>query len=309
MRYLFIINPIAGKGKGLIYIDKIQQYFKDKDEDFKIELTQHKNHAQEIARDYSQREDYHIFAIGGDGTINEVLNGIIGSNSILSIIPCGTGNDFVKTLYQDFAIENYISQLTEGHSTYIDIAKVNNRHYLNISSVGFDAEVAYNVEKFKRIKFLPGSITYLFSVLYTAFKFKALNLNIHLDGNIINQKTFLLACSNGKCYGGGFFITPEASIFDGKLDVCNIRKVSLIKLLTSIGKALKGNIKNIKEVSYSNCKKVIVSSDKDFSLNVDGELLRTNHAEFQVIPNGIKVMLPLENTVPIPMQIKESSNF
>ncbi|MEG0771731.1 diacylglycerol kinase family protein [Clostridium sp.] len=309
MRYLFIINPIAGNGKGLTYIDKIQDYFKDKSEEFKIELTEYKNHAEEIAREYSCRNDYHIFAVGGDGTINEVLNGLIGTNSILSIIPCGTGNDFVKTLYQDFDIENYISKLVEGCSTYIDLAKVNNRYYLNISSVGFDAEVAYNVTKFKHIKFLPGSISYLLSVLYTAFKFRALDLEIHLDSKVINQKTFLLASSNGKCYGGGFFITPEASIFDGKLDICNIKEVSLFKLLTSIGKALKGDIKHIKEVSYSKCEKVIISSSNEFTLNVDGELLRTNHADFKIIPKGIKVMLPSDATVPIQAQIQESVNF
>jgi diacylglycerol kinase (ATP) len=309
MRYLFIINPKAGSGRGLNYINKIQEYFKDKSEEFKIELTEYKNHAQEIAREYSCRKDYHIFAIGGDGTINEVLNGVIGTNSILSIIPCGTGNDFVKTLYQDFTIDNYVSKLVEGTATYIDLAKVNNRYYLNISSVGFDAEVAYNVTKFKSIKFLPGSICYLLSVLYTAFKFRPLDLEIHLDNKVINQQTFLLASSNGKCYGGGFFITPEASIFDGRLDICNIKKITLFKLLTSIGKALKGDIKHIKEVSYSKCEEVIISSSNEFTLNVDGELLRTNHADFKIIPKGIKVMLPCDTSATIPTQLQDSVNF
>ena len=292
MTYLFIINPIAGKGRGLKYINKIEDYFKDKDGEFIIKLTEYKNHAKEIAKEYSSKEDYHIFAIGGDGTVNEVLNGIIGTNSTLSIIPCGTGNDFVKTLYNNIEIHNYIEELSLGISSYIDIAKVNDSYYLNISSVGFDAEVVYNARKFKYNRFMPSSLAYLAGVLYTAFLFKAIPLNIQVDDLSINQKTFLLTASNGKCYGGGIFITPEASITDGELDICSISKVSICKLLTSINKAIKGNIKDIKEVSYYKGKKVLVSSEKEFSLNLDGELLRTKKAEFEIIPNGIKIMLP-----------------
>jgi diacylglycerol kinase (ATP) len=309
MRYLFIINPIAGNGKGLKYISKIQEYFNDKDAEFKIEVTQHKNHGCEIAKEYSHNNDCHIFAIGGDGTINEVLNGIVGTNSILSIIPCGTGNDFVKTLYGSYFIEDYVTTLIEGISTSIDLAKVNDRYYLNIASVGFDSEVAYNVTKFKGLKFLPGIICYLLSVLYTAFKFRAIDLEIYIDNKVEKQKTFLLAAANGKCYGGGIFITPEATIFDGKLDICNIKRVSVLKLLTSIGKAIKGDIKHIKEVSYSKCNKAIVTSSTEFTLNIDGELLKTNHAEFQIIPRGIQMMLPLDAIVYSPMHSKESVNF
>lgn len=293
MTYLFIINPIAGKGKGLKYINKIEDYFKDKDDEFIIKLTEYKNHAKEIAKEYSSKADYHVFAIGGDGTVNEVLNGIIGTNSTLSIIPCGTGNDFVKTLYHNQEIDDYIEKLSLGQSTYIDIAKVNDSYYLNISSVGFDAEVVYNTKKFKYNRFMPSSLAYLAGVLYTAFIFKAIPLNIKVDNLTICQKTFLLTASNGKCYGGGIFITPEASITDGELDICSISKVSICKLLMSIGKAIKGNIKDIKEVTYYKGKKVLVTSEKEFSLNLDGELLRTMKAEFEIIPKGIKIMLPI----------------
>jgi diacylglycerol kinase (ATP) len=309
MRYLFIINPIAGNGKGLKYISKIQHYFKDRTEEFNIELTQYKNHGEEIAKKYADSNNYHIFAIGGDGTINEVLNGMAGTNSILSIIPCGTGNDFIKTLYGNCVIEDYIANLIEGNTIYVDLAKVNSRYYLNIASVGFDSEVAYNVSKFKRLRFLPGIIAYLFSVLYTAFKFRAIDLEIEINNKVVKQKTFLLAAANGKCYGGGFFIAPEASLFDEKLDICNIKKVTFLKLLTSIKKAINGDIKHIKEVSYSKCKRVMVTSPKEFTLNVDGELLKTNRAEFEIFSKGIQVMMPRSSAVNMPSYSKESVNF
>lgn len=297
MEYLFIINPTAGKGRGLKYISIVEEYFKDKPEKYIIKLTEYKDHAKEIAKYYSCQKDYHIFAVGGDGTVNEVLNGMIGSNSTLSIIPCGTGNDFVKTLYSNSSLNNSIENHIYGNSSYIDIGKVNDRYYLNISSVGFDAEVVFNARKFKYTKMIPSSFAYLAGVIYTAFKFDSLELNIQIDDLNIKQNTFLLAVSNGKCYGGGIIITPEANITDGKFDICNIRKVGILTILLSIGKALKGNLKVIKEVSYHKGKTIIVSSEKDFSLNVDGELLRTNYAKFQVISEGIKVMLPTECSV------------
>lgn len=295
MKYLFIINPVAGKGRGLEYISKIEEYFKDKNIEFHIKLTQYKNHGEQITRDYCSQDTYHVFAIGGDGTVNEVLNGLIGTNSLLSIIPCGTGNDFVKTLYGDLTVDNYLHLLINGKLCSVDLASVNHRYYLNISSVGFDAEVAYNARKFKYNKFFPNSLSYLTSVFYTAFRFKSMDLQILVDNTHITQKTFLLAVSNGKCYGGGIYITPDANIFDGNLDICSIEKVTILKLLLSIKKAFDGNIKDIKQVSYHNCKKAIISSPMDFALNVDGELLRTNHAEFNIIPNGLKVMLPQES--------------
>lgn len=295
MKYLFIINPVAGKGRGLEYISKIEEYFKNKDAEFHIKLTQYKDHGEEIVKEFCSNGIYHVFAIGGDGTVNEVLNGLVGTSSFLSIIPCGTGNDFVKTLYENVKLEDYLHSLINGISCSIDLASVNGRYYLNISSVGFDAEVAYNARKFKYNKYFPNSLSYLTSIFYTAFNFKSMDLKILVDNNHITQKTFLFAVSNGKCYGGGVFITPEANIIDGNLDICSVKKVTILKLLMSLKKAFDGNIKDIKEVSYHNCKKAIISSPKEFALNVDGELLRTNHAEFSVIHKGLNVILPQES--------------
>lgn len=309
MKYLFIINPTAGKGRGLKYISIVEEYFKDKPEEYIIKLTEYKDHAKEIANYYSSKNDYHIFAVGGDGTVNEVLNGMVGSNSTLSIIPCGTGNDFVKTLYSNSNLNNSIENHIYGNSSYIDIGKVNDRYYLNIASVGFDAEVVFNARKFKNLKVIPSGFAYLAGVIYTAFKFNSLELNIQIDDLNMKQNTFLLAVSNGKCYGGGIIITPEANITDGKFDICNVRKVGVLKILLSIGKALKGNLKVIKEVSYRKGKTILVSSKKDFSLNVDGELLRTNYAKFQVISEGIKVMLPTECPVASKMYAEDAVDF
>ena len=292
MKNLFIINPVAGKGRSLEYIDKIKNYFDDLQEEYIIEITEYKDHAIKIAKEYTSKDTYRVFAVGGDGTINEVLNGLIGSDSVLCVIPTGTGNDFVRTLYKDKEIEDVLDSLISGQEHYIDLAKSNDRYFINIASVGFDAEVVYNARMFKNRRFIPSSFAYILSVIYTAFNFKSINMTIKIGEQYIKESTFLLAACNGKCYGGGVMIAPKADMKDGLLDICVIRRPGLFTLLKSIPKALKGELEDIEEVNYYSGKKIIVEGDREFILNADGELFRQTQAEFELIENGMKVVIP-----------------
>lgn len=292
MKNLFIINPVAGKGRSLEYIDKIKNYFDDLQEEYIIEITEYKDHAIEIAKEYTSKDTYRVFAVGGDGTINEVLNGLIGSDSVLCVIPTGTGNDFVRTLYKDKEIEDILDSLISGQEHYIDLAKSNDRYFINIASVGFDAEVVYNARMFKNRRFIPSSFAYILSVIYTAFNFKSINMTIKIGEQYIKESTFLLAACNGKCYGGGVMIAPKADMKDGLLDICVIRRPGLFTLLKSIPKALKGELEDIEEVNYYSGKKIIVEGDREFILNADGELFKQTQAEFELIENGMKVVIP-----------------
>ncbi|WP_461612814.1 diacylglycerol/lipid kinase family protein [Clostridium sp. Marseille-QA1073] len=292
MKNLFIINPVAGKGRSLEYIDKIKNYFDVLQEEYIIEITEYKDHAIEIAKEYTSKDTYRVFAVGGDGTINEVLNGLIGSDSVLCVIPTGTGNDFVRTLYKDKEFEDVLDSLISGQEHYIDLAKSNDRYFINIASVGFDAEVVYNARMFKNRRFIPSSFAYILSVIYTAFNFKSINMSIKIGEQYIKESTFLLAACNGKCYGGGIMIAPKADMKDGLLDICVIRRPGLFTLLKSIPKALKGELEGIEEVNYYSGKKIIVEGDREFILNADGELFRQTQAEFELIENGMKVVIP-----------------
>ncbi|WP_291583591.1 diacylglycerol/lipid kinase family protein [Clostridium sp. UBA6640] len=293
MKNLFIINPIAGKGRSLEYIDKIKEYFDDLQEEYIIEITEYKNHAIEIAKEYTSKGTYRVFAVGGDGTINEVLNGLIGSDSVLCVIPTGTGNDFVRTLYKNKDFEDILDSLISGQEHYIDLAKSNDRYFINIASVGFDAEVVYNARMFKNRRFIPSSFAYILSIIYTAFNFKSINMSIKIGEQYIKESTFLLAACNGKCYGGGVMIAPKADMKDGLLDICIVKRPNLFTILKSIPKALKGDLENIEEVNYYYGKKITVKGDREFILNADGELFRQTEAEFELIENGMKVIVPL----------------
>lgn len=292
MKNLFIINPIAGKGRALNYIDSIKNYFKNSQEEYIIEITKYKNHGTEIAKDYTSKDDYRVFALGGDGTINEVLNGMYNSNSTLCVIPNGTGNDFARTLYKEYNLENILHSLINGQELFIDIAKCNNRYFLNIASVGFDAKVVNNAKLFKKKKFIPNSLSYIISLFYTTFGFSPMNVKIEFDNNIIEDSILLLAACNGKFYGGGIPIAPKANITDGFFDLCLVKSAPFLRLITKIPKSLKGDLSNIEEVNFYNSEKVYIKSEEDLTINIDGEIFFNREVQFEIIKNGLKVMIP-----------------
>lgn len=291
MKHLFIINPEAGKGKAIGYVQSIKKIFHDMKDEYYIEVTEYPGHATQIVRKYTSKEDYRVYAIGGDGTLNEVLNGIIGSSSTLAVIPAGSGNDFVKSITSEEE-EDILLKTINGKEKYMDLGKVNNRYFINISSVGFDSEVVYNAKTMKKIKYISGSTAYIMGIIKTLFSFKPIHAEVTIDGMKLNREILLAAIANGKCYGGGIKITPEASVFDGIFDICLIEKVSKLKIFFLFPQVIKGKHENIKEVKFYKAKKVSIKSSTDFVLNIDGELIKEKNIDFDIIHNGIKVIVP-----------------
>ena len=292
MKHLFIVNPVAGKGKTLPIIAEIKEAFKGINEEYIIEVTERPGHATEIVKKYVKMEDYRVYSVGGDGTLNEVLNGIVNSKSSLAIIPSGTGNDFIKSICKDLNKSDLLHRTINGKEEFIDLAKVNDRYFINISSVGFDAEVVYNTVELKKLPFVKGSFSYVLGILLTLFSFKSCNINIKIDENEINANTTLIAIANGKYYGGGMMIAPMAIINDGILDVCLIKKVNKIKLLALLPTLIKGSHEEIKEVSFHRGKRISIVSKDDIALNIDGEVCKVKEVIFEVIHNGIEIVIP-----------------
>lgn len=291
MKHLFIINPEAGKGKAITYMESIKNIFKNIDDEYHIEVTEHPGHATEIVKEYTSKENYRVYAIGGDGTLNEVLNGLIGSDSSLAVIPAGSGNDFVKNIISA-GEEEILLKTINGEEKYMDLGKVNQRYFINISSVGFDSEVVYNARDMKKIKFISGSTAYIIGILKALFTFKPIHAEVIIDDMKFNRDILLAAVANGSCYGGGIKIAPEASIFDGIFEICLIDKVPKLKIFFLFPQVIKGKHKNIKEVKFYKAKKISINSSKEFVINIDGELIKDKHIDFEIIHHGIKVVMP-----------------
>lgn len=292
MKHLFIINPVAGKGKALKLIPDIERVFKNHPEDYIIEITERPGHATEIVRSYVEKEIYRVYSMGGDGTLNEVLNGMAGSRSILGVIPCGSGNDFIKSIDNGRDIYEIIERTIQGKERLIDLAKVNGRYFANISSMGFDGEVVYNTSRFKKLPAVSGRMAYILGVFYSLIRCKNYHLNISIDGEHIETESLLTAIANGRYYGGGMMPAPEAVLDDGLLDVCLIKKVNRLKLLRFFPKFIKGTHGSIEEVSFYKGRRIEVKCNEDIFLNLDGEVSRVREAVFEVIPQGICIVMP-----------------
>lgn len=292
MKHVFVVNPAAGKGKALGRIPDIKRIFAGNPDDYCIEITQRPGHATEIAAKYAENQKCRIYSVGGDGTLNEVVNGMAGSGSSLGIIPCGSGNDFIRSIFQDFKRTDLLDKTIKGKEKPIDIARINDRYFINISSAGFDAEVVYNTRNIKRIPGIGGSLAYILGILITVFKFTGNDLRIDIDGKQTEGKVLLAAIANGRYYGGGMLPAPEAKIDDGMLDICIVKPVSKAKILMLFPKLIKGTHGSINEVSFNKGRRIEIRSKNELSINIDGEVIRGDKAVFEIIPKGVNIIIP-----------------
>lgn len=299
MKALFIVNPVAGKGKSLEFIKSFEPVIRQKI-DYVIEVTTEKGEATEIVRRYTAKEDYIVFAVGGDGTVNEVLNGLVGTSSQLAIIPTGSGNDFVRSIYGKYALSDLLPELLDGINEKIDILQIDEKYFLNIASVGLDADVVYNASYYKKKKFIKGDMAYLISLIKTIFGSKRTKAQIKLDGKeVCREKILLLTMANGEFYGGGIHMMPQAVVNDGIADICLVRDIKLTKILFGLPKLFKAKHGDIDEVEMYRATEVEIEAPEGCRLNIDGEISSAHKVKMHMVPKGISMRLPVRNLVPM----------
>ena len=247
MKHIFIINPAAG-AKDISKPLSKQIHSLLPEEDFVIHITTGKNDARDFVQEYltqHTKESVRVYSCGGDGTLNEVLNGLVGfSNASLACYPSGSGNDFVKNFpnMNDFLD---LESLIKAETKEIDIIQFNGRYAINICNLGFDGEVGYNFMRFKKIPKIKGPTAYNLAVFWGLLSKMKHMVTVHVDGQLFHQGYILLsAIANGRCYGGGYYCAPRANVTDGLLDKLKVLVVEwLAKHINEDDKAF---IKNIK---------------------------------------------------------------
>lgn len=272
MELLFIINPTAGGGRSKGIIPIIEREMNRRNIDYKIIITQEPREATKIAEDNAEKFSV-IVAVGGDGTVNEVAKGLISKRKgILGVIPCGTGNDLAKGIDIPLNIEEALEILIRRNTKKIDLGKINGYSFLNIASIGFDAEVVISTNKIKtKIK---NSISYILGILVTLLRFKSKEASLIIDGQDYKRKLVLLAVGNGPCYGGGLEILPMAIMDDGYFHVCIVRDISNLKLLMLFPSIFKGkHISYNRYVEIYKAKEIILKNNQSLNLNIDGEIM------------------------------------
>lgn len=276
MKYIFIVNPESAKGNAMKIIGNIEKVCKQEHIEYEVCYTLAQGDATRLAQSYKDDENI-IYAVGGDGTLSEVLNGVVGTKNKIGIIPAGSGNDFYRT----------VKELAKAEIES-DVGVVNGKYFLNIACVGIDAEVANNVPLMKK-KNVKVKNLYTASILYTFthFKFK----QIHFKSQEKDEKgnfTILSIC-NGRYYGGGYNISPKASLEDNYFDVYYINKLRLPSIINLLLKLKKGKLEQDKRTNHFKTNNITVTSEESIRFNVDGETIENTKFEIKIIPKAIKI--------------------
>jgi YegS/Rv2252/BmrU family lipid kinase len=272
-------------------------------DDFRFDLvyTREPGEAQMIASTASSDV---IVAVGGDGTVNEVVNGIGDSRKTLAIIPAGSGNDVIKSLGIPRRIKEALEVLRSGVVRLVDTAVIEcslgdgkghtdlRRLFLNGAGMGFDASVARRVASIRRLR---GTLLYLTAVFQTLKEYSSPDVSIRIDGvTQLGGNKLLVAVGNGVCAGGGFYLTPKASMHDGALDLCCIPALKVGRILGIIPRVLRGTHTTLPGVDYFQGKTFVVSSSAGFAIHADGEIIAdvSHEVSFQVRPSSLGVLVP-----------------
>lgn len=288
LKIKLILNPAAGREKVKKVIPIIKEIFKDRKVDFDMDVTQRPGEATYLSREASRNNFEIIMAVGGDGTVNEVVNGMMESSSVLGVIPLGLGNDFAKAIGIPSKLEEACQVLFNGAAKEIDVGRINNRYFVNGLGIGFDAQVA--LESRKISWFFSLNWIYLYAALRILFRYKAPLVKININNTILDKKVLLIAIGNGKSSGGQFLLTPEAELDDGLMDVCIIDDVRRLKLLIHLPKALKGTHTRLPYVTTLKTNRLTIHSSSSLLAHVDGEILESRNYQIEILPKRLRVI-------------------
>ncbi len=310
MKHLFIVNPAAGKGKG---IDKLIRRIDTASHKFQVEseihITTRIGDAEKFVRAYCNEMDsgeyLRAYACGGDGTLNEVVSGLYGfERAEAACVPIGSGNDFARNFDGRDPLD--IEAQINGTAQPVDLLKYTEQrdcdpktgYCINMFNIGFDSDVAFRVGELKKIPFITGPMAYLVGTFSSLAKKKSIKLKaIFDDGKVHDGPVLQIDIGNGCYYGGGIKAVPGASLKDGLLDVSIVEDVSMLRFLSLFPKYKKGThlaAKGIEEiVTYKQCKSLVIEPDSEtMRICTDGEISVTGPLRIEIVPSGILFSVP-----------------
>jgi len=295
-----IVNPVAGAYSTRRKWPHISTRLRDIGLSFDHEYTEGVGHATEIARAAANEGYQNIVAVGGDGTVHEVANGILSSNSTeipLGVISTGTGSDFIRSVGLPRNYNSACSRLISQRRLVIDVGVVEyqckgqtlRRFFVNAAGVGFDASVVETTERFP--KYLGGTIPYLTGLIRTLFGYRNKSVVLRVGNKVEAIRVLSVVISNGSYFGGGMHVAPEAKLNDNLLDVVVLGDVDKFDLLKSLPMLYKGTHGKHPKVSMRKASTITVESAERVLVHADGELLGTCPASFWLMPAALSIVV------------------
>lgn len=295
MQVLVILNSKHRLSKDVkTFLDQIEA-----DDALQVTLkkTRRKKHAKKLAKKHGAEKDA-VIGIGGDGTFHEMVNGIMkeGHLTNLGFIPNGTGNDYVK-MYKAFSPDDFVERLRSGVYIEVDLGhlkrKKKERYFINIAGVGLDGKVIQLVERSAE-KGRSGRLSYANAILRAFFTFRKPHLHVQGDDFEYRGPVMLLAMCNGRVFGDGLIIGPQASLTSGKMNITLLGKITLLDYLLNMKKLKRGEVINHKQVFYYETSSLRVDRiSSEVPGEADGEVLKMSSFQLEVLPGAMRVINPL----------------
>ena len=301
MRTLFIVNPAAGHGRAGGRWDKARELAKGIFPGLELVRTEKPGHGRELARQATADGVGLIVAVGGDGTVGEVVDGFLAvpsqvrHDTVLATFPAGSGCDFANHMGVPREPEAWAKFIAEGKRRRLDAGRATfraadgaprSRHFLNVAALGLAGEVALSVAA--RGKFLGGTLTYLVEGAMSVLTAKAKSMRLTVDGVAEPAARYhLVAAANTSTFGGGMRLAPQADAEDGLLDLLTIADMPRPKLLTLLPKAYSGGHVGLPGVVLRRARRVEIHSDEPLPLNIDGDADGSSPVVFEVLPKAI----------------------
>ncbi len=286
---VFIVNPRAGVEREKEIMRAIEANIDHSRYAYEIQHTEYARHGTELARKAAENGAFAVVAVGGDGSVNDVAQGLLGTNTVLAIIPKGSGNGMARTMKIPLDVNEAMKVINNGFVVNMDVAFANDRPFISNAGVAFDALISKKFAKSLR----RGLAVYSYLVTKYMWLYKPWSFDITIDGKAIKEKVFMINVANGQQFGYNFKIAPKADYTDGVLDLVIIR--SFPKILGGLIalRAMNGTINGSPYVTHLTGKEITISHPDLKLMQTDGDAHACeNHIKFTVKPGAQKVIVP-----------------
>ncbi len=276
-----ILNPISGGGRARKLRPRIERALWDRGVEFEVTETEGQGHAVSLARTWAPADVDVLVAVGGDGTAHEVANGILAAARdgveppALGVVPVGSGNDFVKLLGLYRKLDRAFDVVAHGEARRLDVGRAawegGEEYFINGAGTGIDVEVVRQIVQQPHI---PGVLKYLNGVLRAVVGFRAIPLRVFVGDEVIADRMMMVALGNGRCIGGGFWVTPEAEPDDGLLDILMVTNLNYAQIAAVIPKVMRGRHMGVRQVAMRRAPEVRIEAagEEPLFFQLDGEL-------------------------------------
>lgn len=288
-KLIFIVNPISGTQSKELVLNLLDEKIDKEKYSWDVVYTERAGHAIEIAAQAAENKADAVIAIGGDGTINEIGRSLVHTETALGIIPCGSGNGLARHLHIPMEPKKALEIINDGVTDIIDYGKINGTDFFCTCGVGFDAFVSLKFANAGK----RGLLTYLEKTLQESLTYQPETYELETEDGSYKYKAFLIACGNASQYGNNAYITPQATITDGLMDVTILEPFTVLDVPSLAFQLFNKTIDQNSRIKTFRCKKLRIHRSKPGVVHFDGDPMQAEeNVDIELIKRGLRVIVP-----------------